>query len=153
MNDRKKRGLSGLYILLVLFAVMILFGGPAIVRMINIILFGQCNVAPEANKMQKAIEKVCQGTVGDFKQVDYPSCPVFMKCDNCATASAKAVFRSVLGAAQVVQFGKNLKATWYAEKNMTTSVANARTFLSDLRYGLSDAGGWTRLSNWKDDYH
>lgn len=151
MNDRKKKGLSGLYILLVLFAVMILFGGPAIVRMINIILFGQCNVAPEANKMKGAIEEVCRGAIGDSKQVDYPSCPVFMKCDNCATAAGKAVFRSVLGAAQVVQFGKNLKATWNAGKNMANYVKNAKTFLSDFRYGLSETG-WTRLSNWKEAY-
>lgn len=152
MTDGRKRGLSGLYILLVLFAVMILFGGPAIVRMINIILFGQCNVAPEANKMKGAIEEVCRGEIGDSKQVDYPSCPVFMKCDNCATAAGKAVFRSVLGAAQVVQFGKNLKATWNAGKNIATSVKTAKTFLSDFRYGLSDAGGWTRVSSWKEAY-
>ncbi len=150
MSD-KKRGLSGLYILLVLFAVMILFGGPAIVRMINIILFGQCNVAPEANKMKAAIEEVCRGAIGDSKQVDYPSCPVFMKCDNCATASGKAIFRSALGVAQAKLFVRSVTATAKSFWKAPRTVGNVKNFISDFKSALSD-GKWKSVGNWWSAY-
>lgn len=152
MGDaNKKKGLSGLYVLLILFAIMILFGGPALVRMVNIILFGQCNVAPEATKMKQAIEKVCQGTVGDFEQVDYPSCPVVMSCDDCATASGKVAFRSAVGAAQATQFTKSLAGLVKAPGRAAKTVSNTKRFLADLKYGLS-GGSWKSIGGWEEAY-
>ncbi len=152
-EGNKRRGLSGLYILLILFALVILFGGPALVRMINIILFGQCNVAPEATKIKQAIEKVCRGTVGDFEQVDYPSCPVLMSCDNCATASQKAIFRGALGAAQAKQFVTSVTASAQSFRKAPQTIGNVKNFMSDFKYALSGGGGeWTSVENWWSAY-
>lgn len=154
MADRKKKkGLSGLYILLILFALMIMFGGPALIRMINIILFGQCNVAPEAAKIKASIEKVCRGQVGDFELVDYPSCPVLMSCDTCTAAVAKAGLRSVIGAAQTLRFYKSVKALATSARNGAKSIANAPQFIKDLRGGFSASSGqWWRPATWKEVY-